>query len=253
MSAVIRAMLAAARSLVHPIILAIVLIPMLLALGVWAAIAWMYWDAWTSAIQGFAVTQTMSPWVADRNVARIAAWFAAGIVLAMLAPVVIVTALLIAAVFAMPVLVGQVAKSDFPLLERRHGGSAAGSIWNALSTVVLFAVLWVATLPLWLLGPLAVLLPPLLSAYLNQRLFRYDALAEHADAVEMQRIFELARGRLFLLGLSTGVLYFIPPVNLVAPIFAALAFIHLCLDELQRLRRAEGEIAGEVLPAGPGT
>jgi len=79
----------------------------------------------------------------------------------------------------------------------------------------------------------------LLSAYLNQRLFRYDALSDHADAAEMKRIFEFARGRLFLLGLLTGALYFIPPINLIAPIFSALAFIHLCLSELESLRSAE--------------
>ena len=100
------------------------------------------------------------------------------------------------------------------------------------------------TLPLWLLGPLAVLLPLLLSAYLNQRLFRYDALSEHADAAEMKQIFESARGRLFLLGLLTGALYFIPPINLIAPILSALAFIHLCLAELESFRSGTRGSAG---------
>ena len=127
-----------------------------------------------------------------------------------------------------------------------------GSIWNAVGAIFLFALLWIVTLPLWLLAPLAVLLPVMLSAFLNQRLFRYDALSDHADAAEMKQIFESARGRLFLLGLITGVMYFIPPLNLVAPVFSALAFIHLCLAELQRLRAGEREIAGEVLPAVQG-
>src|SRR5258708_38642846 len=68
----------------------------------------------------------------------------------------------------------------------------------------------------------------------------------------MKLIFEPARGRLFLLGLFTGGMSFIPPLNLVAPVFSALAFIHLCLAELQRLRAGEREIVGEVLPAGRG-
>ena len=101
----------------------------------------------------------------------------------------------------------------------------------------------------WLLGPLAAPLPLLLSAYLNQRLFRYDALSDHADAAEAKKIFESARGRLFLLGLITGVMYFIPPFNLVAPVFSALAFIHLCLDELQRLRAGEWKLVGSGLRA----
>ena len=56
------------------------------------------------------------------------------------------------------------------------------------------------------------------------------ALSDHADAAEMRQIFESARGRLFLLGLLTGALCFI------APIVSALAFIHLCLAELENAR-----------------
>ena len=55
---------------------------------------------------------------------------------------------------------------------------------------------------------------------------------------------EFARGRLFLLGLLTGVLYFIPPINLIAPIFSALAFIHLCLAELENARAGARGNAG---------
>jgi uncharacterized protein involved in cysteine biosynthesis len=113
-------------------------------------------------------------------------------------------------------------------------------VWNTLWAILLFAGLWIVTLPLWLLGPIAAFLPLGLSAYLNQRLFRYDALAEHASAQEMTQVFALARGRLALLGLITAAFYFIPPLNLIAPIYGALAFIHLCLAELRRVRTAQG-------------
>lgn len=66
----------------------------------------------------------------------------------------------------------------------------------------------------------------------------------------MKQIFEFARGRLFLLGLLTGVLYFIPPFNLVAPVFPALAFIHLCLAELESLRSANAQGLGEMQGRG---
>lgn len=239
MDAVIKSLTRAVRSLVHPVILMILLIPMLVALAIWIGVGWAYWGTWTSAIQSAVVDHAPFTWAANWDLARFASWIAAVIVLAMLAPVVILTALLIATVFSMPVLVRHVARSDYPNLDRRHGGTVIGSLWNALAAIFVFALLWIVTLPLWLLGPLAALLPLLLSAYLNQRLFRYDALSDHADAAEMRQIFEIARGRLFLLGLITGVIYFIPPINLVAPVFAALAFIHLCLDELQRLRSGE--------------
>jgi uncharacterized protein involved in cysteine biosynthesis len=98
----------------------------------------------------------------------------------------------------------------------------------------------VLTLPLWLfLGPLAVFVPLALSAYLNQRLFRYDALSEHASQEEMQRVFSERFSDLFILGLATGPLYFVPIVNLVAPVFSALAFTCLCLDELARIRAGD--------------
>jgi uncharacterized protein involved in cysteine biosynthesis len=115
-----------------------------------------------------------------------------------------------------------------------------GSVTNAVIAVSAFALLWLATLPLWLfLGPLAILVPWALSAYLNQRLFRYDALSEHADAQEMRRIFSERFSDLFVLGLATGLLYFIPLVNLIAPVFSALAFTYLCLGEVARIRGAE--------------
>ena len=241
MEAVIKALMGAAKSLVHPIILVIVLMPMLIALAIWIGVGWIYWDAWTSTIETAVVDHASFTWMANWDLARLASWIAGALVLAILAPVVILTALLIATVFAMPVLVRHVAQSDFASLGRRHGGTAIGSLWNALVAFSVFALLWIVTLPLWLLGPLAGLLPILLSAYLNQRLFRYDALSDHADAQEMKQIFESASGRLFLLGLMTGVLYFIPPISLIAPIFSALAFIHFCLAEVERVRGANAQ------------
>jgi uncharacterized protein involved in cysteine biosynthesis len=239
MDAAITALIRAARSLVHPIILVVMLVPMLVALAVWMGVGWTYWGTWTTAIQNAVANHVPVVWAQSWDAAGMISWFAVALVFIILIPIVIATALLIAAVFAMPVLVRHVSLSDYPNLVQHHGGTVTGSIWNAGVAITQFVLLWVVTLPLWLLGPLAVPLPFLLSAYLNQRLFRYDALSDHADATEMKEIFEIARGRLFLLGLLTGAIYFIPPVNLVAPVLSALAFIHLCLEELERLRSTE--------------
>ena len=245
MEAVFRALARAVGSLVHPVILLILLIPMVVAAAVWLGVAWAYWDTWTSAIQSLVMDHTGYSWTARWDLTEVAGVVAVIVVVILLTPAIIVTALLIAAIFAMPVLVSHVTRRDYPQLERRKGGTVLGSAWNAFVAIGLFMVLWVVTIPLWLLGPVAAVLPLMLSAYLNQRLFRYDALSEHASHEEMQRIFLEARGRLFLLGLITGVLYFIPPFNLIGPVFAALAFVHLCLDELARLR-AGGKISADV-------
>jgi hypothetical protein len=76
----------------------------------------------------------------------------------------------------------------------------------------------------------------LLSAWLNQRLLRYDALAEHADAGELRDIVRGARGRLLGLGLLLAPLSYVPIVNFFAPLYAGVAFTYLCLDELAARR-----------------
>lgn len=239
MNKVFGALGGAIRSLVHPIILAVLVVPMGIALVFWLVVGWLAWDAWSLAIQSHVMDWTPASWTARWDLAWLGTVLALAAAVIAVAPMVIVTSLLIATLFAMPVLLKHVAGQSFPDLERRQGGTISGSIWNAVAAMGTFLLLWILTLPLWLLGPLALVLPLLLSANLNQRLFRYDALSEHASADEMRRIFDQARGRLFLLGLITGLLYFIPPLNLVAPVLAALAFIHLCLAELQSLRSAE--------------
>ena len=237
-----RALAGAARSMGQSAVLFILFVPMLVALLLWVGMAMIWWDSWTSMIQAAIVQYGSFSWTANWDLTAVASWIATAAVLALLLPTIIITSLLIATVIAMPWLVRHVARRDFPTLELRHGGSFPGSAWNALVAISVFVLLWIVTLPLWLLGPLAAVLPLALSAYLNQRLFRYDAVSDHADAEEMRRLFQAARGRLFVLGLITGLLYFIPPINLIAPIYAALAYIHFCLQALQQMRSSEIEI-----------
>jgi hypothetical protein len=114
-----------------------------------------------------------------------------------------------------------------------------GSVANAGIAIVVFAALWLITLPLWFTGIGAVIVPALNSAYLNQKLFRYDALSEHAGREEYVEIVSRGRLRLFGLGLILAPLYYVPLVNLAAPVFSGLAFTHLCLSELAELRRRD--------------
>jgi uncharacterized protein involved in cysteine biosynthesis len=136
----------------------------------------------------------------------------------------------------MPVIVSVVAR-HYPGLERRGKGTLLGSVANATVAITVFALLWIVTLPLWFTGIGAVVLPALNSAYLNQRLFRYDALAEHATREEYGVLVRRAKGRLYALGLVLALLYYVPILNLIAPVVAGLAYTHFCLSELVRLRR----------------
>ena len=184
---------------------------------------------------GIATTSWLT-WVRDWGLSSVLVWASGIAAVAALLPAMLITAVLVTDLVAMPVIVPLVGERHYPRLERREGGTVAGSVWNAAAAVLMFAALWLATLPLWLTGIGALLLPPLISAHFNQRLFRYDALAEHASAAEREAIVRGSGGRLYLLGLALALLYYVPFVNLAVPVLSGLAFTHLCLAELARLR-----------------
>jgi len=209
-------------------LLAVVLLPL-----VAAAIACVVAGAWAF--------DPLVDWVAGRVFGAATGWgsvAAAVVVLLAFVGAALAMALVAIAVLAMPVIVRAVAARDFPALERRRGGTFAGSIANAIATMLVFVPLWLASFVLLSLPPLFVAVSLALSAWLNQRLLRYDALAEHADAGEMRAIFRAARGRLMGLGLLLAPLSYVPVVNIAAPLYAGVAFTYLCLGELAARRAA---------------
>jgi uncharacterized protein involved in cysteine biosynthesis len=212
-------------------------VPPLVAIAVWLALAWAFADDWARWVADAIATTPWLTWLNDWGLASVLIWGSGIAAFALLAPLMLVVAVLATEILAMPVIVPLIGARDYPRLERRRGGTLAGSAWNAATSILLFAVLWLLSLPLWLTGIGALLLPALISAQFNQRMFRYDALAEHASAGEYRAVVQAAGGRLYGLGLALAVLYYVPLVNLLAPMLSALAFTHLCLAELARLRR----------------
>lgn len=165
---------------------------------------------------------------------------------ALLLPLVYLTALLIFGVFALPMMLSRVADRDYAELARRYGGSLTGSLVNTLIAVLILAVLFALSLPLWLVPGMVLVLPTLLSGWLNQRIYGYDALMMHADADELARLRRDCRGGLFMIGVMAGLLVWIPIANLLAPAFAGLASVHYCLSALRRARN--GGRHAEVCP-----
>lgn len=238
MSAALRALARATANLFEPRMLALVLLPVLGSLLLWSVLAWMFWDAWTGFVAGVLGTTTVAGWLQQWNAAWLIDYTAVLAVLVAVLPAMLVTALVITEVFAMPVIVGFVSARYYPALDRAAGGTVVGSIANAATGIAVFAVLWIITLPLWLTGIGAVLAPMLTSAYLNQRLFRYDALAEHASGGEYRELVRRARSDLYLLGVMLAPLLYVPIVNLLLPILSALAYTHFCLERLAQHRQS---------------
>jgi CysZ protein len=224
--AVFRALTRALPALFSARILGVVFLPLAAAAVFWAVVGWFAW-------------KPLSHWLStallggDNGWSLLAAGAGAALLLMLAA---VLTALVAVAVLAMPVIVEAVAVRDFAFLARRRGGTLGGSLVNASVGIALFLPLWLLALLLLALPPIYVVATLVLNAWLNQRLFRYDALALHAGRDELPAVIRGVRGRLFALGLVLAPLSLIPFVNLFAPIYAGIAFTYLCLDELAAFR-----------------
>jgi energy-converting hydrogenase Eha subunit A len=228
---------AANRSFFTRPMLSLALWPLLGSILLWGLVGALYWSELVNAL---------THWIAGRSGQDLGAGLAHGISGILITVVMIIigwqlvqiTALFITAFIAMPYAVKFVAR-QYPQLELRRGGDVWGSTWNALAATLIFLLLWVLTLPLWLLGFTAVLLPVLLSAYLNDRVFRYDALADHASRAEYKQLSRARRGGWFALGIAAALLQLVPFVNLLSPVYSGLSFVHFGLAELARLRASQ--------------
>jgi len=226
-------------NLLHPRILWLMLWPVLAALALWGGVVLAFWTQaalWLGAL--------LRRWLETATVfvswdAGAAALIGAKVIIVLLlVPLVQLTALLILGVFGLPAMVEHVAARRFPQLARRRGGSFAGSVWNSMLALFGLAALGAASLPLWLIPPLWPVLPVAILGWVNQKVLRYDALAEHATAEEMRAVFAVNRWPLFLLGCALALAAYVPLLGFFAPVLFGLACIHFLLAELEALRQA---------------
>ena len=235
MTSIFEALSRAFRDLFQFQVLWIVIWPILAASLLWLLLGIAFWSTFSGWIASGLTAIGVQTWLEGVEPRWVAYGIQAITHLILFVPLVFVTALVITALFAMPALIHLVSDRDYPHLERENGGGFAGSLLNALIALGIFVAIWLITLPLWLIGA-GLVIPFIATAYLNQRLFRYDALAEHASQDEMRAIFSSQRSLLWGLGLLTGLVQFIPILNLFAPVLTALAFIHFGLERLKNLR-----------------
>jgi hypothetical protein len=235
MTAVFEALARALRDLFRFRVLWIVVWPILGASLLWLVVGVTFWSTFSGWIAHGLDAVGIRAWLEGVEPRWIAHGIQGVLHLLLFVPLVFLTALLVTALFAMPALIRLVAERDYPQLVRASGGGFFGSLLNAVIALLIFLAIWVVTLPLWLVG-VGVIMPFVAAAYLNQRLFRYDALAEHASRTEMQSLFESRRPAWWGLGLLTGLLQFVPVLNLFAPVLAGLAFIHYGLARLDEMR-----------------
>lgn len=235
MSFVLSAIFSAVRDLVRFKIAWIMIWPIMVAIVVWSSVGYLYWDSISALILQGTSEYGIGEWLNNLESGWVASSIQGLLQFIIFTPLVIMTVLIITSIFVMPALIKMVANRNFPNLKREYGGTVAGSIINAVLASGIYLIMWGITLPLWAVGA-GIIVPFVAAAFMNQQLFRYDALSEHANKQEIEVICTENRYSLWMLGLLTGLIQFVPVVNLLAPVFTALAFIHFGLDHLQLLR-----------------
>ncbi len=214
-----------------PRVIVLSLLPLGLMVLLSAALGYWFWDAAVAQVQDWLEASSLLVmvwrWFEGMGVARLKTVVAPLVVIFTATPLVVVAALMAVSLFMTPGLARYVADRRFAQMERKHGGSFwQGLGWSLLSVLLALGGM-LLTLPLWLVPPLALVLPAVIWGWLTYRVMAFDVLAEFASRPEREAL--LARHRLSLLaiGVTTGLMGAAPSVVWASGALFAAAFVVL--------------------------
>jgi CysZ protein len=207
--------------------------PVLASFILWVGVGIAFWGKLASAI-----TKLLHLWPAlvERMSDRFVSTSLHITLFLLSVPLMVVTSTLILESVALSFILDKVAKTEYPHLERRRGGSQWHSLRNTLKSSLIALLVTLTTIPLWIVPGVGVLVSLLSSTWLNYRSFRYDVLMSHADRQELSALPDGHRGRLLFLSLGASALALVPPLNLLSVPVAGLSFAHYLLSALHRQR-----------------
>lgn len=248
----------------HPRVIALSFLPLLLMVALALVLGYFYWDAalvWVRGLlEGSSLISLLFGWLDNVGFGQLKSVVAPLLVIFAVTPLLVVGCLLLVAWMMAPAITALVAERRFAHLERKHGGSFLGSLAWSLGSTLLALMAMLASIPLWFVPPLILLLPPLIWGWLTYRVLAYDVLAAHASSTERRELFREHRLPLLAIGVLTGFLGAAPSLLwasgallavafvLLVPLavwiytlafaFAALWFSHYALAALERSRAA---------------
>jgi hypothetical protein len=197
-------------------ILLLSLLPLALSVALWGGLLYLFMQPlldWLHALfteyGGFAASGSILSMLGLSVLKTLAVPIVAIMVLL---PLMIMTSLLFMGVVAMPAIGRHVTRRQFAGLEEKHGGSMLGSLAVNLLAMLVFAVLWLVTLPLYAIPPLALMVQALLWGWLTARVMSYDALAAHASVEERAELQRRHRTPLLAIGTLSGLAGALPGI-----------------------------------------
>jgi Etoposide-induced protein 2.4 (EI24) len=269
----------AAAYCLHPRVIALSILPLVIVVALAGGLGYFYWEPAVEAVratmESWLLVDTLLKWLDSIGGGAFRMVLGPIVVVALSMPLIIVLSLLLVAVLMTPAVVDLVAARRFPQLERRHGGSFWQGVAWSLGCTLLALLLLLASIPLWFVPPLVLLVPPLIWGWLTYRVLSFDVLAEHASHEERIALMREHRWPLLGIGVVTGYLGAAPSllwaasamVLVLAPLlvliavwiytlvfaFSALWFAHFALAALEKLRSAQAAAAAAnaAPPAAP--
>lgn len=246
----------------HPRVMLASLIPLFLMATALGLLGFFFWepaiDRVRIGLESFELLHSAWSLLERLGMGGLKAVLAPMLVILVVTPVVVIGSLLLVALVMTPALVRMVAARRFPHLQALRGAAFwRSALWSvAVGCAALLACLF--TLPLWLLPPVALVLPALIWGWLTAKVMAFDALAEHASAQERRTLLRQHAVPLLIMGVLCGYLGAAPsliwslgmmaivwaPILLPLSVwlytlvfaFASLWFVHYCLAALHALR-----------------
>jgi CysZ protein len=226
------------KSLFSPSILLIFFLPFFAATFLLITVLFFSWEIWIKTLSESSIYLTLISYLGDGTLLGILNFILVGLAtLLVFGPIWYLVYVFIISVFIFPLLLPKIKKSDYPDLVDLKGGTVVGSVKNTIIASIIFFAAYIITLPLWLLTPLSPLIHLGLTAFLNKKVFSYDVLQDYASNEEREQILKNNNSELWLAGLLTALLSYIPFLNIFAPPITALYFIHYLLSVL-KVRRS---------------
>lgn len=268
----------AALYCLYPRVIGLSLLPLVLIVGISWALGYFYWDSAVAMVRGWLdradLLTSLWAWLEGVGVPNLKTVVAPLLVILAVTPLVVVSTLLAVTFFMTPSLAALVVERRFAGLQRQPGSGLVQSVaWTLLSVVLALGAL-VLTLPLWLVPPLALLLPAIIWGWLSYRIMTFDVLAGFASPAERRTLMAEHRLRLLGMGVMTGLMgtapslvwasgaLFVAAFVILVPLaiwiytlvfaFSSLWFAHYALAALQALRQQpQASAVSTAAPAQP--
>lgn len=215
----------------YPRVIGLSVLPLVLIVALSWLLGYLYWDtavtfvrAWLDASSWLALVWQ---WLEGVGLANLKTVVAPLLVIFSFTPLVVVGSLLAVSFLMTPALTRMVAERRFAGVQRKHGGSFFKSVWWTFFSLVLALGALVLTLPMWLVPPLALLLPAFIWGWLTYRVMAFDVLAEFASAEEREILMSRHRMSFLAMGVITGLMGAAPSLVWASGALFAAAFVIL--------------------------